>query len=144
MKLSEALRLGEVATVPVHGSWIEVDNNGKTCGACAVGRASLVAGYVPHKHELWSDHKGEYVEDVTEIELFWNHTWPWTKTFRPSKSYENDHIVENNVLAMVSDLYEDFRMPMAMIATWIESIEPKEEACTTTLTTHNSSTCPVA
>jgi hypothetical protein len=127
MKLSEALRIGECAVTPIHGSWIKV-RNGKACGACAVGRASLAAGFIPTSlsfDKTSSDWK--YNEDLLEIEAFWNKQWPWTREFEMPEMFVNDYPgLDNPVVAAVSDLYECFHMPMAMIADWVATIEPKD------------------
>jgi hypothetical protein len=146
MKLSEAMRLGEFALPAVHGSWIDLDKNGKPCGACAVGRACIAAGVKVNESV-----RGEYDACME----FMDQTWPWTQRTTlempensrfPSmfEAWNAYGVKYNAVMQCVSDLYEYYGWSMQQLADLVESIEPKEDVCTTTLTTPNSSTCPVA
>lgn len=131
MKLSEALRLGEFAIPGIYGNWLRLDGNGKPCGGCAVGRMCIAAGFQPALRNYY------HLEVLNELASFTATTWPWTAKHTvkyPADTwgdtdpafFEDEYGVENDVLAAISDLYEEARWSITQIADWVATIEPKE------------------
>lgn len=132
MKLSEALILGEFVVPPVKNhffSW----SRGQLCGACAVGRGCLAAGFKPNAKHIFADTEALY------LAKFMGETWPWTNEW-----YSNSRVKYyelNRVLAEISDRYEKCGQSMQEIAAWIATIEPPDtpvapEPSTEAVTTH--------
>ena len=131
MKLSEALRLGEFVIPGIYGNWLRLDGNGKPCGGCAVGRMCIAAGFQPALR------KNYHLEELNELASFIATTWPWTAKHtvkypadtwgdKDPAFFEDEYGVENDVLAAISDLYEEARWSITQIADWVATIEPKE------------------
>jgi hypothetical protein len=122
MKLSEAILLGSVGTEQGFGPYQNYGNM-----ACAL-QAALIA--VGRGDEHWA-RAGEQ--------------WPWTVLSGPAIC-PADGVKFPHVQAVIYVLNDKYRWARPLIAAYVESIEPQEEdtKCTTTLTTPNSSTCPVA
>ena len=131
MKLSEALRLGEFVLPGIYGNWLRLDGNGKPCGGCAVGRMCIAAGFQPALRNYY------HLEVLNELASFTATTWPWTAKHpvkypadtwgdKDPAFFEDEYGVENDVLAAISDLYEEARWSITQIADWVATIEPKE------------------
>ena len=131
MKLSEALRLGEFVIPGIYGNWLRLDGNGKPCGGCAVGRMCIAAGFQPALRNYY------HLEELNELASFIATTWPWTAKHtvkypadtwgdKDPAFFEDEYGVENDVLAAISDLYEEARWSITQIADWVATIEPKE------------------
>ena len=122
MKLSEALRLGEFAVRPYHGSWFERDSHGGICGACAVGRVCIALGYIPAQDSSL-DPSEQFELECHEISKLFAEKWPWTLTF-----YRVTAVIDNPVADCISEMYEYGEKSIQEIADWVAAIEPQETA----------------
>lgn len=127
MKLSEALRLGEFALNPSSGNWFEWEKE-QLCGGCAVGRTCLAAGFKP---KLTFN---TLSEDPRKLAEFIGSTWPWTykvsvvfpideRELSDNAFWQEGH---NQVMDIISNLYECAGWTMTQIADFIATIEPQE------------------
>lgn len=131
MKLSEALRLGEFALPPTYNRWYEREQeSGKVCGACAVGRLAVAAGYSPRVVEQGM------VDDEQSLSKFFSAQWPWTAKHHTLQSWTEP---VNGIMAAISKRYEGSceitkggeiarvgQETMRQIADWVATIEPQE------------------
>lgn len=131
MKLSEALRLGEFALKPSHGSWYEMRGEDVPCAGCAVGRLLYAAGC-----------KLDYINDgVSELSAAMSALWPWTQksTALPPdyavtrswatsyyRNYVNGYKHFNPILCIISDCYERGDWTISKIADFVATIEPQD------------------
>ena len=77
------------------------------------------------------------VDDIIDLAGFMGKTWPWTTTHAvkyPAEFWEesspdqflDEYDCGNDVLAAISDLYEDAEWSIARIADWVATIEPQD------------------
>ena len=124
MKLSEAIRLGEFALPPIRGKWFKIDDKGKPCGGCAVGRLLFATGYQPTRTwESWE----KMVEHCNDL-------WPWTQRdyMLAPKGTGCHRLIHQfsgrvHILNCISDLYEYDKWTLPQIADWIATIEPQDQ-----------------
>jgi hypothetical protein len=132
MKLSEAILLGSVGTGQAFG--ILDDGQGNTC---AMGAALSAAGL---SKSTWQLH---YLEDHFPI--------AYKKVKLPNglewkRCFTGNHWVEpweyiHDVRTAIAILNNVYKWTRPQIATWVATIEPQEDQCTTTQTTQTSQQC---
>lgn len=104
MKLSEAMRLGSMALPPIYGPVFEDGDDGKPCGACAIGSALYAVGRLEEPYNF-TDHFADQ--------------WPWTadSVTHPTLRYST------TLTNAIAHLFERERWTREAIADWVQSIE---------------------
>lgn len=140
MKLSEALILGEFVLPASRGRWLSRSKDGQLCGACAVGRACVAAGYYPKKFWGFYCETGSNAIEGKFLSEFMSSTWPWSAaadSVTPPSGIEELlpkcgawKILEcrhwNPLLRIISDLYEYQFWSMQQLAAWVVTLEPQD------------------